>query len=159
MKEGIRYIEDILKEVSQEEGISYKELKELWNLHIERIKVLMEQEGVHIIHLPKIASLYFSCAYNKVQNKKLKKDKFNHQKEEELLEIIKNEKLKTKTKYEFPQEKKLGFHTYLFHIRRFFGFYKKYTPKEKAIKQVEKYSLGQLEDKDLHGKKFEQKHD
>lgn len=155
MKEGIRYIEDILKEVSEEKKIPYKELKELWNLHIERIKYLMDKEGVHIIHLPKVASLFFNPLQNKFQNSKNSKNKYNKEKEQEVFKIVREHRERDiKTRYLYLQLKSNSLYSFYLSLRKFFGFRRKYTSKEKAIKALEKYSLGEITEKDFNGSKF-----
>lgn len=57
MKEGTRYIEDILLEVGEEEGMSKSEMNDLWNHQMAFVKKQAEKEGVYSIFLPYIGTM------------------------------------------------------------------------------------------------------
>lgn len=57
MKEGFRSIEDILIEVGEEEGMSFKEMNDIWEHQKKYIKKQMDSEEVYAILLPFIGTL------------------------------------------------------------------------------------------------------
>ena len=56
-KEGIRYIEDILKEVAKEQGLSEKEVREIWKIHKKYIKQCMNDPNITVINIPYVGLL------------------------------------------------------------------------------------------------------
>lgn len=57
MKEGYKTIDEILKEVAKEEGISLKEVEDIWKHQESYAKKQMDKEGVYAIFLPFIGTL------------------------------------------------------------------------------------------------------
>ena len=57
MKEGFRSIEEILLEVAKDEGMSKKEIEDVWLHQQSFIKKQMEKEGVYSILLPFVGTL------------------------------------------------------------------------------------------------------
>jgi hypothetical protein len=57
MKEGFKTVEEILLEVAKEEGMTLKEVKDVWDHQKVYIKKKMEQENVYSIFLPSIGTL------------------------------------------------------------------------------------------------------
>ena len=57
MKDGYKSINDILKEVAQDEGMSFREVRDLWGHQKKYIKKQMETDGVYAIFLPYIGTL------------------------------------------------------------------------------------------------------
>ncbi|MFT6125916.1 MAG: rubrerythrin [Flavobacteriaceae bacterium] len=57
MKEGYKSIEDILKEVGEEEGMSLREMTDIWKHQKAYINKKQEEEGVYAIFIPYIGTL------------------------------------------------------------------------------------------------------
>lgn len=57
MKEGFKSIDEILAEVGKEEGMSLREMKDLWGHQKKYIQKQMDTEGVYAIFLPYIGTL------------------------------------------------------------------------------------------------------
>ncbi len=57
MKEGFKNVKDILKEVAEEEGLSVKEINDLWRHQKIYIKKQQSLKGVYSIFLPFIGTL------------------------------------------------------------------------------------------------------
>lgn len=57
MKEGFKSIEEILKEVGEEEGLSLTEMKDVWEHQKKYVEKQMNEEGVYAIFLPFIGTL------------------------------------------------------------------------------------------------------
>lgn len=57
MKEGFKSIDEILKEVAEDEGMTFEEVKDLWDHQKNYIKKQMDTEGVYAIFLPYIGTL------------------------------------------------------------------------------------------------------
>lgn len=57
MKEGYKSIEDILKEVGEEEVMSQREMNDLWKHQKDYINKKQEEEGVYAIFVPFIGTL------------------------------------------------------------------------------------------------------
>lgn len=53
----IAYKEDIIKEMSEEMGISERELKEIVDLNIDYINKKSEEEGCYIINIPNLCKI------------------------------------------------------------------------------------------------------
>jgi hypothetical protein len=57
MKEGFKTVEEILLEVAKDEGMTLKEVNDVWKHQKVYIKKQMEKEGVYSIFLPSIGTL------------------------------------------------------------------------------------------------------
>ncbi len=57
MKDGFKSIEDILDEVGEEEGLSYREIRDLWTHQKLYINKQMETDYVYAIFIPSIGTL------------------------------------------------------------------------------------------------------
>lgn len=57
MKEGFKTVDEILAEIGEEEGMSLKEMKDLWGHQKKYIQKQMDTEGVYAIFLPYIGTL------------------------------------------------------------------------------------------------------
>lgn len=57
MKEGFKSVDEILLEVAKEEGLSIREIKDIWRHQKVYVKKRMEQEGVYAIFIPYIGTL------------------------------------------------------------------------------------------------------
>jgi len=80
LKEGTRYIQDILHEVAEEEGMSKKEIRDVWNHQKRYIKQLMDKPGIYSIDIPFLGTLCYNTKYfDKFIEKKWKKDKYKGQ--------------------------------------------------------------------------------
>lgn len=60
-KKGVRFISDIIEEVSNETPFTSREVKEAWTIHKKYLKKLMENPDVISIRLPHIGILYFNA--------------------------------------------------------------------------------------------------
>ena len=71
MKEGFKTVNEILKEVAAEEGMTQKEIRDIWAHQKEYIKIQMEKEEVYAIFLPYIGTLSLNVKqfYNEIKGK------------------------------------------------------------------------------------------
>lgn len=146
MKEGVRYIEDILEDVRVDKKMTKKEMKELWKLHLEYQKVLMDKEDCLSIFLPKLGILYFNSFYNKVLFYKHKKG-FSLDKNKLIEEEVKNHtEGNTTSLFTYPQQNRPVFYKVIKQIYKvFLGILKNYTTKRRAIRLIEKFNNNTLE--------------
>jgi len=57
VKDGFKTIQEILEEVAEDEGMSKREIQDLWEHQKKYIKKQMEEENVYAISLPYIGNL------------------------------------------------------------------------------------------------------
>lgn len=88
MREGYKSIKDILTEVAEEEGMTYRELKDVWNHQKHYIKKLMDKENIYAIFLPTIGTL--SLNTKQADREKRGKDKSYYKSFLEKVEALKN---------------------------------------------------------------------
>ena len=114
LNKGISYIEDILKEVAEEEGYDLGQVKEIWKKHRAYVKELMDDPDVHIIELPHLANLYFNAntANHIAREKNTKKETKSYMKEkaEDIENKIEEDKEnnQSSTNYRYPQKSRGG---------------------------------------------------
>ena len=154
-KEGIRFIDDIIKEVSKETPFSLRDVKEAWRIHKQHLESLMDDPNVYSITLPHLGVLYFNTYTSKAIFKRSNnKEKLLEVKEKEkrvLSEIEENVKSNEEkgyvTKFTYPQKRKGGIYKLYNNILRFvLGLKPKtsYASSKKIIKTFEEYSNGKL---------------
>lgn len=88
MKEGYKDIDDILKEVAEDENMTIKEVRDLWEHQKLYIKKQMDEEGVYSIFLPYIGTL--SLNVTQVKKEIQWSVRQNHVKFLEKVEALKN---------------------------------------------------------------------
>lgn len=57
MKEGHKSIDDILREVAEDEGMNFRQIRDVWKHQKLYIKKKMEQDDVYAIFLPSLGTL------------------------------------------------------------------------------------------------------
>lgn len=57
MEKGYKSIEEIIREVAEEEGLNFRETRDIWNHQKHYVKKLMETDGIYAIFLPYIGTL------------------------------------------------------------------------------------------------------
>lgn len=143
-KKGVKYIDEIIKNTARELGRSEDEVREVWRLHIEYVKKLMDKEDVYIIELPKIGNLHYSTFSQTNLAAKAKSDKYGelNKKTEKLhITIREHQSRGIKTKYTYPQVKRSNFYNLYKSIQRnIFNKDKKYAPFKDAVVCIEEYS-------------------
>lgn len=69
LKDGYKDIKEILKEVAMDEGMTYTEIRDVWEHQKHYIKKKMEEKGVYSIFLPWIGTLSLNVKQFKVEIK------------------------------------------------------------------------------------------
>lgn len=150
-------IEQILEEVRKEKNLSKKEIKEIWYLHKEYVKTLMDEPETYNIHFPYLGNLYFSCTFNRILNNRAKKNKVNTEKQERLEKLVKTEKEESLKKTDLNRFVQIGRPIIFKFIRQIYKTVKDqkktYVEKRRAFKILEKYTYNILEEKDLEPRK------
>lgn len=151
IKPGVKYINSILKEVAEEQGRDYKEVKEAWKLHIQYIKTLIDSGEVDVIELPKIGNLFFNMfTYNTFSKRTRAKiyEKQVAQRDRVKKLVEKDIGTDRKTLYLYPQIRRSSIYNLYRAIRM--SIDKKrisYSTLAKVIKRVEEYSTNMFRKK------------
>ena len=152
-KEGIRYIERILKEVSDETKYTESEVIEAWEIHKKYMKSLMDNPNIIRIDLPFLGVFYFSMykAIAILKRSGSQKHPKISNKIKKTEEIIKKHKQMVVdsgyiTKFIYPQKRKGGLYKLLNNIRIMLGEKSRtsYASKERLFRTIENYSNGRL---------------
>lgn len=146
MKKGVKYIQDIIKEVAQEEGRSKEEIKELWRIHREFVKDKIEEEDTFILKIPQIGNLFYSSSLQRLFNNKSRGYySYLDGKSLKIDNLIEDAKTKEgKTKYLYPQKRGSTLYKFYKAIQRvIYNRKKSYTARNEVYKELEKYSYGQ----------------
>ncbi len=142
--EGVKYIEDIIKEVAADLGREEKEVREAWKIHIGYIKSLMDKEDSFVITLPRLGNLFYNAFLQKNFNSKAKNDIYESlNKKSEKIDnaIIEHSKEKRKTVYTYPQGKRSTLYNLYRSVQwNFLNKVKSYSSFEKVILLIEEYS-------------------
>lgn len=94
MKEGFKSINEILLEVAEEEGMTEREIKDLWKHQIKYTQQQMDTDGVYAIFLPFIGTLSLNVKQLTAELKG--KNKRKHKKIINKVENLKNHENYTK---------------------------------------------------------------
>jgi hypothetical protein len=155
-KEGVRFVDDIMKEVAKETPFSLKDIKGAWKIHKEHLESLMDDPDVYSIILPHLGILYFNTyTFKAIFRRSNNKDKLLNLKEKEkkIIQKIKdniedNEKKGYITKFTYPQKRKGGIYKLYSNILKFvLGLESpktSYAPNKKIAKIFEEYSNDKL---------------
>ena len=140
MKEGFKTIQEIIKEVGEEEGFSYNEMEDIWIHQRNYIKKMQEKEGVYAIFLPFIGTLSLNVKQAKKELKGKSKEFYkNFLKKVEDLQLHPNY-----TQYHNSHKKVTGVNRLARNIiRRFETFIekeRKLIPHKDCWEIIEKYS-------------------
>tara|TARA_R110002012_G_scaffold119169_2_gene268160 strand:- start:161 stop:604 length:444 start_codon:yes stop_codon:yes gene_type:complete len=147
MKEGYRSLKEILKEVGEEEGLSMKEINDIWLHQKTYIKKSMEMEGVYSILLPFIGTLSLNVKQYAKEIKGKKREFYDNftKKVEEL------KKHPNYSQYENAHKRVTGVNRLARYIISKYDTglkkNKKLIVKSKCWKIIEKYSNGVFEKK------------
>ncbi|MCB1711372.1 MAG: hypothetical protein KDH96_02470 [Candidatus Riesia sp.] len=148
-KKGVKYVDDIIKEVALESGRNEKEVREAWKIHIEYIKDLMDRDDVYIIELPKLGNLFYNTFTQKNIDSKtfVNKDNKLNEKSAKLRDMIKADFGKVNTKYTYPQIKRANLYNLYKSIQSFVHKIKKsYSSFKNVIRTIEEYSIKNYKD-------------
>jgi DNA-binding MarR family transcriptional regulator len=115
-KKGVKYIEEILKEVSNETDFSMDDVTQVWKIHKQHLETLMDDPETTAIKLPHLGTLYFNTYIADAVIKRTKdKDSVKELSEKSKLtkSIIKDhieecEEKNYVTKFKYPQKRKAG---------------------------------------------------
>ena len=94
MKEGFKSINEILLEVAEEEGMTERDIKDLWKHQIKYTQQQMDTDGVYAIFLPFIGTLSLNVKQLTAELKG--KNKRKHKKIINKVENLKNHENYTK---------------------------------------------------------------
>ena len=88
MKEGFKTDSDVLIEIAEEEGLSMREVRDLWKHQKNYIKKLMEQDDVYSIRIPFIGTYCLNVKQAKKEKERRKDDLYHkfYDKIEKLLD-------------------------------------------------------------------------
>ena len=155
IKKGVKYEDEILKEVSNETDFSLSDIKEAWRIHKLHVKSLMDDPDIIKITIPHLGNLYFNShlakiIYSRVRKKELfkpLKDKLDKVVAEvkQHFEDYKSKGYVTVPKY--PQKRKSGaYRLYKSILTVLQGKTKKvrYTSRKNLIKVLEDYSNNRI---------------
>ncbi len=149
MKEGYKDIKEILQEVGEEEGMSSREMNDLWKHQIVYTKLMMEKEGVYAILLPYIGSLNINI-------KQAERELINKKKELYTSFLDKVDKMLNHFKYgkyNNAHKKMTGVNKMAQRIVNYFFTgevkYKEYIKHDKCYDLIENYSNDKYEKRDI----------
>jgi hypothetical protein len=148
LKEGYKDINEILREVGEEEGLNMNEMKDIWRHQKKYINQKQEEDGVYAIFIPFIGTLTL--------NVKQYTKEIRHRNKYYYTEFIKKvEKLKNDIrykKYSNAHKKTIGIHKLVNYITNKFETEKNFRQYVKNPKNcwelISKYSNDKLKKKD-----------
>jgi hypothetical protein len=144
LKPGVRYIDDILKEVAEEQGRDYKEVKEAWRLHVEHVKKTIDSGETDVIELPRLGNLFFNTfTYNAFSKRSGAKPFPSQERQRDKIKdlITKDKEIDRKTSYLYPQVRRASVYSLFRVIKRSIDKRRiSYSTLPKIIKRIEEYS-------------------